>query len=284
MNDVTKLCGVPTGYEVFVLDKILKKKPCVLYIVRDEGRLQFIQDTLSFILPNIPILSFPSWDTVPYDRVSMSPDIEGVRVDTLSHLAQREFKKGIVLTTVSAIMQRVPEPAFFRDACLTLADGDVISFDMLKSFLSKNGYKNTSSVMETGEFAIRGGLVDLWPAGFLSPVRIDFFGDEVDSIRSFDAITQRSGSKVDTLCLKPMREFTLNDHSVSLFRSRYRDMFSAGREDALYESVSNNRYVQGLEHFLPLFHDKMATLFDYIGDFTVITDFQIDKAIGARFV
>ena len=283
MNDVTKLCGVPTGYEVFVLDKILKKKPCVLYIVRDEGRLQFIQDTLSFILPNIPILSFPSWDTVPYDRVSMSPDIEGVRVDTLSHLAQREFKKGIVLTTVSAIMQRVPEPAFFRNACLTLADGDVISFDMLKSFLSKNGYKNTSSVMETGEFAIRGGLVDLWPAGFLSPVRIDFFGDEVDSIRSFDAITQRSGSKVDTLCLKPMREFTLNDHSVSLFRSRYRDMFSAGREDALYESVSNNRYVQGLEHFLPLFHDKMATLFDYIGDFTVITDFQIDKAIGARF-
>lgn len=282
MNNITKLCGIPVGYEACVFEKILKKNPCVLYIVRDEARLQSLKDLFSLILPTIPILSFPSWDTVPYDRVAMSPDIEGTRIDTLSHLAQGGLTKGIVLTTAAAIMQRVPERTFFKESSLTLKEGDTISFDALKTFLSKNGYKNTSSVMETGEYAIRGGLVDLWPAGFTSPLRIDFFGDEVDSIRQFDAITQRSGSKVEKLSLKPMREFALNDQSISLFRSRYRDMFGVGREDTLYESVSHGRYTQGLEHFLPLFHDKMETLFDYVPDFTVVSDYGLAEALNAR--
>ncbi len=282
MNDITKLCGIPVGYETFALNEVLKKKTCVLYIVRDENRLQFMQNILSLIMPNLTVLSFPAWDTVPYDRVAMSPDIEGIRIDTLSHLAQGGLTKGIVLTTASAIMQRVPERTFFKESSLMLKEGDTISFDTLTAFLSKNGYKNTSSVMETGEYAIRGGLVDLWPAGFSSPIRIDFFGDEVDSIRLFDAVTQRSGAKVDKLSLKPMREFALNDQSISLFRSRYRDMFGAGREDTLYESVSHGRYTQGLEHFLPLFHDKLETLFDYVPDFSVVSDYGLAEALTAR--
>jgi len=282
MTDIIKLCSVISGSEAIILDKILKKNPCVLYIVRDDTRLRFIQNVLSLVLPNTHVLSFPAWDTVPYDRVSMSPDIEGIRIDTLSCLATGGFQKGIVLTTASAMMQRVPEPAFFKEASLILKEGDTISFDTLKNFLIKNGYKSTSSVMETGEFAIRGGLVDLWPAGFSLPIRIDFFGDEIDSMRQFDAITQRSGSKVEELSLKPMREFTLNEEAITLFRSRYRDMFSAGREDALYESVSSGRYMQGMEHFLPLFHKKMATVFDYTQTFTIVTDYGLTDTIKAR--
>ena len=282
MSKITKFCGVPIGYEVFALSDVLKKNPCILYIVRDETRLQFIQNILSLIRPDLIVLSFPAWDTVPYDRVVMSADIEGMRIDTLSRLAQGIPQKVLVLTTASAIMQRVPDPTFFKDASLTLKEGDILSFDTLKTFLVKNGYKSTSSVMETGEFAIRGGLVDLWPAGFSSPVRIDFFGDEVDSIRLFDAITQRSGLKVEDLSLKPIREFSLNENAISLFRSRYRDMFSAGREDALYEAVSNGRYMQGMEHFLPLFHEKMATLFDYVPDCLVVSDYGLNDAIEAR--
>ena len=282
MNDIIKLCGVPVGYEAFTFMNVLKKHTSLLYIVRDETRLQFIQSILSLIMPDLTVLSFPAWDTVPYDRVSMSSDIEGIRIDTLSRLAQGNLTKGIVLTTAAALMQRVPEQVFFKSTSLTIKEGDVISFDVLKTFLFQNGYKNTSSVMETGEYAVRGGLVDLWPAGFNTPVRIDFFGDEVDSIRLFDAITQRSGSKIESLSLKPIREFLLNDGTISLFRSRYRDMFGAGREDALYEAVSSGRYVQGMEHFLPLFHEKMATLLDYVSDFSVVLDDGLQDAINAR--
>ncbi|MBR5130265.1 MAG: transcription-repair coupling factor [Alphaproteobacteria bacterium] len=278
-----KLCGVPTGYEVFVLERLLKKNSSLLYLVRDEARLSFLHDILSLVMPHVKVLSFPAWDTVPYDRVSMSADIEGIRIETLSWLASYDKKTPvIVLVTTSAVMQRVPEIQFFKDSSLSLKEGDTIAFDVLKTFLSKNGYKNTSSVLETGEYAIRGGLIDLWPAGFSSPVRIDFFGDEVDTIRSFDAITQRSGSKLETLSLKPMREFSYNEHAISLFRSKYRDMFGVGREDTLYEAVSNGRYIQGVEHFLPLFHERMVSFFDYVQDFTVISDFGLNDALQAR--
>ena len=284
-NSVQKLCGIPYGYEAFTLIEIIKKTPHLLHIVQDDVRLQFLSDCLSLIAPDVCVLVFPAWDTVPYDRVSPAPDVTGCRVDTLAQLSLKRDENipVIVLATASAVMQRIAPISFFKDASLSLKEGDIYSFETLKMFLAKNGYVHVNTVMETGEFAVRGGIIDLFPAGFQTPVRIDFFGDEIDSIKTFDAITQRTSSVIKEISLKPMGEFSLNETSISLFRSRYRELFNAGREDVLYEAVSNGRYMQGMEHFLPLFHEKMETIFDYIPDFTVSVDFQISEAFKARY-
>ncbi len=285
INSIQKLCGVVSGYEAFVLVDMIKKTPKILHIVRDDIRLQFLSDRLNLIAPEVRVLIFPTWDTVPYDRVSPAPDITGRRIDTLSQLSieTNDNLPIIVLATAASVMQRVAPVSFFKNASLSLKEGQMYPFETLKAFLSKNGYVHTNTVMETGEFAVRGGIIDLFPAGFSSPVRIDFFGDEIDSIKSFDVITQRSSVEMKDISLKPMGEFSLNENSISLFRSRYRELFDAGLEDVLYEAVSNGRYMQGIEHFLPLFHEKTQTIFDYTPNFAVSVDFQISEAFKVRY-
>lgn len=282
---LTKLSGIPVGFEPFVIKELAQNHPQILYLVQDDVRLHFIEEVLRFIAPSLEILPFPAWDTVPYDRVAPASDIEGIRIETLSRLAIKPApdKRQIILAPVAAVMQKVPEPAFFATRSLAVGEGDTLSFDKLKSYLVANGYNHTNTVMETGEYAVRGGLIDLFPAGFSAPVRIDFFGDEVDSIKYFDPITQRSSSAVKSIVLKPMSEFTLDEKSVSLFRSRYRELFGAGREDALYAAVSEGRYIQGLEHFLPLLHEKMVSLFEYVPNAFVCMDFQISALFEARY-
>ena len=282
IENKTILSGIPQGYEALVLKRLMGQNKPILYILPNETKLNFIQDTLRIMIPDVEVHSFSAWDTVPYDRTAPAPEIVGKRIDTLVQLIQKKSSPFILLTTVSAILQRVPPASFFKDSILELMVGKSISFSDLKSFLLKNGYRHSDMVMESGDFAIRGGIIDIYPAGFEKPVRIDFFDDEIDTIKFFDPISQRTNKDLKQVVIKPMSEFVLTPDTISLFRSQYRELFEKRSDDAFYQAVSEGRYIQGLEHFLPLFHQHMSPLWEYISDATVVLDFQTPDAFASR--
>ena len=280
MSQPQRLSGIPVGFEPLTVRRLIQKHPILLWVVPNETRLAFVADCMKLMAPDIPVLPFPAWDTVPYDRVAPRPEIVGRRIDTLSRLLNRSEKESVVvLTTVSAITQMVPPPGFWQNGILSLRVGDSVPFETLTSFLVKNGYHATDTVMETGEFAVRGGLIDIFPGGSDTPFRVDLFGDEIDSIRRFDPATQRTTASADDISLKPMAEFNLSPESISLFRSRYRTLFDKKSDDVFYESVSEGRYTQGLEHFLPLFHAELVPMWAYLPNAAVILDFQTPDAL-----
>lgn len=279
------LSGVPEGYEAFVLKDFTKNNKAHLHICSNEVNRRRIEEILRVVAPDIEILSYPAWDTVPYDRAAPQSDITGQRIETLNRLITRlpdEKKSAIVLTSVGAVLQRTPPPSFFENSVMSVTVGQTVSFEKLLNFLNSNGYIRTDTVMQTGEYAVRGGLIDLFPAGFERPVRIDFFGDEVDTIKFFDCVTQRSGGQIKNISVKPVHEFLLNEETITKFRTNYRTLFGVGAGDSFYEAVSDGRYIQGIEHFLPLFYDQTATLFDYAQEMSVSLEFQTLSFIKSK--
>ncbi|MDY6407117.1 MAG: transcription-repair coupling factor [Pseudomonadota bacterium] len=277
-----RLGGVPSGYEAFVLKKLFSLKKSILYIVPNETKLSFVREILRLVAPHFPVLTFLTWDTVPYDRTAPATEIIGERIDTLSQLINPKAPV-ILLTTASATLQRVPPPDYFQNTVLELSLHKTVSFDRIQTFLARHGYHLTNTVMESGDFAVRGGLIDIFPAGSDMPVRVDFFGDEVDSLKSFDVLTQRTVKDIPSLILKPISEFLLTPESISLFRSRYRELFEVAPNDTFYESVTNGRYIQGLEHFLPLFHKRMVPIWDYLSNYITVLDYQTPDAFLSRW-
>src|SRR6266702_3690738 len=225
---------------------------------------------LGFFHPGLTQLTFPAWDCLPYDRVSPNGEITSRRIDTLTRLAGGEDKRPlVVLTTVNALVQRVPPRRLFDGRVLTLGQGGRIPLDRLQGFFRNNGYFRTDTVREPGEFAVRGGIVDLFPAGAVQPIRLDFFGDTLESLRSFDPLTQRSTGALDRFVLRPVSEILLDDDAV-------------GSDDPLYESVSAGRRQAGMEHWLPFYYESLETLFDYLPDAAVSFDYQAAEARAHR--
>ncbi len=201
-------------------------------------------------------MQFPAWDCQPYDRVSPHGGILAQRLTTLARLSRLagSEKPLIVLTTVNAIVQRVPARETIAAQALSVAPGHVVPMDSIVSWLEHNGYNRSSTVREPGEYAVRGGILDLFPAGLDQPVRFDFFGDTLESIRSFDAETQRTHLDMRSLDLVPISEFQLVTETIRRFRMGYVAAFGAPeRDDPLYEAVSEGRRHPGMEHWLPLF-------------------------------
>ena len=277
-----RFSGVPSGFEPFVFKKLFREKNVIIHIAQNEKRLRFLAELSQNLFPEQKILIFPAWDTVPYDRVTPAPDIIGQQIDTLTQIASSKLKKTLILTTVSAWMQLLPPVDFFKNTALSVKVGDEISFETLIQFLNANGYQNSDVVMESGEYAVRGGLLDVFPAGSDTPVRLDFFGDEVESIRIFDALSQRTVKKIDNFEIKPNRLFKLTPETKECFRTHYRELFGEVREDPFYQAVSEERYVQGLEHFLPLFYEKMVHLMEYIPEATITLDPQFFQSFDAK--
>ena len=190
----------------------------------------------------------------------------------------------LLLTTVNAIPQRVPPAGYFNARSKVLVAGDSTGPARLCEFLTGQGYLRTDTVRETGEFALRGGILDIFPPGREMPVRLDFFGDELETIRGFDAATQRSGASMDQLVLRPVSEFQLDEAAVERFRTGYRAAFGAmASRDALYESVSAARMHPGVEHWLPLFHEELGLLTDYCPGWQIVLDHEADAAVSARY-
>jgi transcription-repair coupling factor (superfamily II helicase) len=276
--------GAPEGVDAILLARRAREAyGAVLHIARDEMRLGALADLLSFFAPDIPLLRFPGWDCLPYDRASPGHAVIAERVATLSALLTPPAGPFIVLTSAAAVTQRVPPSSVFANASLTLREGGIIQPEKLSAFLVARGYNRTDTVMEPGEFSWRGGIVDIFPSGEADPVRLDLFGDTIDTIRVFNPETQRSTGKTAEFSLRPLSEVPMDAENISLFRESYRDRFGlAASQDTLYVTVSEGRRCLGLEHFAPLFFSGMATLADYLPGAAICLDHQIDEVFAAR--
>lgn len=243
----------------------------ILVITPDTITANRLEDELRFYCSgqqNLPILHFPDWETLPYDIFSPHQDIISERLATLYQLPRLEH--GVLIVPVSTLMQRLAPREYLETHGLLVATGDRLHLETWRKQLEKGGYRCVSQVMEHGEVAFRGSLIDLFPMGSRVPYRIDLFDDEVDSLRSFDPETQRSSEQVEQIRLLPAREFPLTEETITQFRKNYRSTFSGDPQRSLiYREVSEGTLPPGIEYYLPLFFDRTDTLFDYLPENTL---------------
>ena len=290
---VLNLAGVADGAEALVVADLARavaagaKPPAisVAVVCRDGSRMAALSRALSFFAPEIEVLEFPAWDCLPYDRVSPHPAMVAQRMMTLARLARVTGRAhpAVLLTTINAVLQRVPERGLIAKQSLSAAPGNVLPMAGITQWLELNGFNRAATVREAGDYAVRGGIVDLFAPGRDAPVRLDFFGDTLETIRSFDPETQRTTEELRALDLVPMAEFQLTSDTIRLFRTGYVAAFGAAEpDDVLYEAVSEGRRHAGMEHWLPLFHRQMETLFDYIPTSPIVTEPLAEEAARER--
>ncbi len=284
MSKFTILAGAPEGYDALVIAEAVSKNAGLhLHIARDELRAAALAEALQFFAPKVPLLIFPGWDCLPYDRVSPKAEVAAERMATLAALTGKVKGPCVVIATVSAALQRVPPRSAIESASFRAAKGASVKRVELLAFLERNGFVAASSVVEPGDFAVRGGIVDIFPPGVEMPYRLDFFGDTVETIRRFEAENQTSVGEVTEVTLTPVSEVPLDKSSIQRFRSGYIAAFGAVLgDDPLYEAVSAGRKHAGMEHWLPLFHERLETLFDYTGEAPVTLDHQAEESHAAR--
>ncbi|MEM6587917.1 MAG: transcription-repair coupling factor [Pseudomonadota bacterium] len=276
--------GAPEGFDASLVLKEMARGGAVIHVARDDKRMAQMSDALAFFAPDCPVLRFPGWDCLPYDRVSPNADISAARMATLAGLTHGAPKSFVLLTTLNAATQRVPARSILEGASFTAEVDRQIDEDALRAFLVRMGFVQSPTVTEPGDYAIRGGIIDIFPPGESGPVRLDLFGDVLDGIRRFDPATQRTTEKLDRIELAPVSEVILDEASIRRFRQNYRIEFgAAGSDDPLYEAVSAGRKQAGIEHWLPFFHEKLETLFDYLPGASVTLDHQTTASRDARW-
>lgn len=243
----------------------------VLVITADMAAAQKLEYSLRFYMAeqDISILQFPDWETLPYDIFSPHQDIISERLTTLSRLPS--LTKGILIAPIQTLMHRIAPKNYLDAFCLSLKLEQQFDLDDMRLRLEHSGYNCVSSVMEHGEFAVRGSLFDLFPMGSKHPYRIELFDDEIESIRTFDPETQLSIEKVENINLLPAREFPLNKDAITQFRNAFRARFEGDPQKAnVYRDVSNGLASPGIEYYLPLFFEETISLFDYLPDSTLL--------------
>ncbi|TGD96779.1 transcription-repair coupling factor [Methylobacterium nonmethylotrophicum] len=292
-GDSATLARVPDGFDALVvadlaraLSQVAEGPAVLVHVARDGTRSAAFASALAFVAPEIEVMSVPAWDCQPYDRVSPNAAIAAQRMTALSRLARTRSsaeKPRIVLTTVNALVQRVPPKSRIAVETFSAAPGNALDTDQIVAWLEANGFLRTGTVRDTGEYAVRGGIIDLSPPGLANPVRLDFFGDTLESIRAFDPETQRTIGQLRALDLVPMSEVQLTTETIRRFRQGYVTAFGAAtRDDRLYETISEGRRYAGLEHWMPLFYDHLDTLFDYLAGVPLVLDHQVDDAVAER--
>ena len=268
------LVGAPEGFDALVVADLAKAhKGLTVFVARDGPRARDFAAALSFFDPKLEPLHIPSWDCLPYDRTGPSPGVAAERMSALSLLARRPASDTdplVVIITVPALLQRVPPKAAIAKASYLAKAGQDVAVADLERYFAVNGYVRASTVSERGEFAIRGGVIDVYPPTAAEPVRLDLFGDTLESIRAFDPETQRSTRQLKSVDLLPVSEVLIDKESIARFRSGYVAAFGAVSDDPLYDVVSEGGRRAGMEHFLPLFYDRLDTLFDYVGEGALI--------------
>ncbi|MDK4714039.1 transcription-repair coupling factor [Rhizobium sp. CNPSo 4039] len=276
---------VPAGLEPFLIAEMAKAGQPIAYVMSDGQHMADVEQMLGFIAPEIPVLTLPAWDCLPYDRVSPSSDTSARRLAALSGLIAHHRKPhaAIVLVTVNAMLQKVAPQDIIESLAFSARPGNQVRMDDIAARLERNGFDRVATVREVGEYAVRGGILDVFVPGTEEPVRLDFFGDTLESIRSFDPASQRTTGQVRSLDLNPMSEVTLTPDTISRFRKNYLSAFGAAtRDDALYLAVSEGRRYAGMEHWLPLFYEKLETVFDYLKGFRLVTDHTVREAAEER--
>lgn len=284
---IKTLSSAADGSEAFVIKELLSSSQRdILFIAADGGALEQAASVLRCIAPAAEVLTFPAWDTVPYDRISPNANIIAERVDVLAQLAAQPSgkKPRVIVTSAGAVMQKLPPKKIFLNSVKAVKVGGELSFDNFLHYASINGYTRVEQVMEPGEYAVRGDILDIFPVGTNEPLRIDLFGDEVEKIRTFDVLTQRTTGEKTHYTFQAAGEVVLDENTVKSFRSRYREAFGAAcKDDEIYEAVSNSRKYMGMENWLPFFYeDALPSLFDYLPGAAVILGRNVEAAVRAK--
>ncbi len=247
-----------------------------VFIAPDDAAMRSVTDAAHFFAPELEVIEFPAWDSLPYDRASPALTVSARRLAALHRLQASNVKTQLVVTTANAVLQRVLTPFRIRESVREFKPGMEIGRESLAALLQRQGYSRTDTVIDKGEYAVRGSIVDVFPSGMDQALRLDFFGDELESLRSFDPSTQMSTGRLDSHLLLPASEALLDEGSIKRFRTRYREMFGANAtQDPLYEAISEGRRLAGVEHWLPLFEDRLVSVFDHLGDNDLVV---IDQA------
>jgi transcription-repair coupling factor (superfamily II helicase) len=278
------LSGVPFGHHARVLAELAQRaRPNpVLYVAADDVAAAMTENLLRFFDPHVEILSIPAWDCLPYDRVGPGAGVVAERVQALCRLLEPAKAARVVIATAHAVIQKVPPPGAFTGHAFTLAKGQALDQEKFRGFLAQNGYARVETVREAGEYAIRGSIIDVFPSGAAQPLRIDLFGEEVESIRSFDPGSQRSNTPQERADFLPVSEILLDDKAIQRFRSGWREQFGLGSGDPLYESVSEGRKYPGMEHWLPLYYEKLVPLTSYMEKAVMVLDASVPEVLKAR--
>lgn len=279
------LSSVPNGYDAFVLAEIAKSsKTDILYIVSNGRMLEQTANTLRFIYPELEILKFPAWDTVPFDRVSPNSNILSQRIKTLSSILRQPTGKRIIITSIGAAIQKLPPKKIFLNTQKTFKIGGKLNFNDFIHYAAINGYNKVEQVMESGEYAVRGDIIDIFPTGSEQPLRIDLFDDEIEKIRTFNPLNQRTSGTLEEYSFYVANEVVLDQNTIKNFRTAYREAFgNDGIKDEIYESVSNGKKYAGMENWLPFFYeDGLPTIFDYLPMANVILGNDYTEALKAK--
>ncbi len=285
------LAGVPAGFLPWLLADLARAAGAAtstgraVYIASDDVLMRAVVESAHYFAPELEVLHFPAWDCLPYDRSSPGLRASAERLAALHRLQGKQTAPQLLVTTLDAVAQRTLTPFRVRQLVARLAPGERIERDQLGALLQANGYVRSDTVADQGEYAVRGGLVDLWPSGETHALRLDFFGDEIESVRQFDPQDQRTIGRVDGFTLLPASEALLDEESIKRFRGRYRETFGAtATGDPLYQAVSDGRRLAGMEHWLPLFEERLESLFDHLGPNDIILrDSGVAGAADARF-
>ncbi|HWQ95252.1 MAG TPA: transcription-repair coupling factor, partial [Gammaproteobacteria bacterium] len=257
----------------------------LLVVTEDTLAAQRLEYELRFYIganPSLPVLSFPDWETLPYDNFSPHQDIVSQRLEALYRLPG--LQRGVLIVPLTTLMLRLVPQNYLTANSLLLEVGERLDLTALRKRLESSGYQYVSQVMEHGEFAVRGGLVDLFPMGAAQPYRVDLLDDQVDTIRTFDTETQRTTATVKHIRLLPAREFPLNDEGIARFRQTWRAHFEGDpQRSPLYRDVSKGLAPPGVEYYLPLFFEHMTTLFDYLPSSSLVMVSEGVEAAAERF-
>lgn len=275
------LASIARGAQPLVMADLARAaKGRAVFIAPDEAAMRAVTDAAQYFAPELEVIEFPAWDCLPYDRASPALSVSARRLSALHRLQTPKQGPQLLVTTVNATLQRVLTPFRIRESVRLLKPGMEISRDSLIGLLMRQGYSRTDTVADAGEFAVRGSIFDIYPSGLEAGLRLDFFGDELETLRLFDPNTQRSTGVVTEHLLLPASEALLDEESVKRFRTRYREQFGANAtSDPLYQAVSDGRRLAGMEHWLPMFEERLETLFDHIGsDDLIVSD---NACIGA---
>nr|WP_250131937.1 transcription-repair coupling factor [Stutzerimonas nitrititolerans] len=244
-------------------------KRFTLLLTADSQSAERLKEELAFFAPELPVLHFPDWETLPYDVFSPHQDIISQRIAALYQLP--ELTHGVLVVPITTALHRLAPKRFLLGSSLVLDVGQKLDVEQMRSRLEAAGYRCVDTVYEHGEFAVRGALIDLFPMGSTLPYRIDLFDDEIETLRTFDPENQRSIEKVDSVRLLPAREFPVKKESVTGFRARFRERFDVDfRRCPIYQDLSTGITPAGIEYYLPLFFDETSTLFDYLPEDTQV--------------
>ncbi|MFM7000985.1 MAG: transcription-repair coupling factor, partial [Limnohabitans sp.] len=237
-------------------------------VTSDAADAQRLMDELVFFAPGLRCVMFPDWETLPYDTFSPHQDLISERLATLWRIKQRNHDESadVVLVPATTALYRLAPPSFLAGYTFEFKVKQKLDEAQLKAQLTLAGYSHVSQVVSPGEYAVRGGLIDLFPMGSLVPYRVDLFDDEIDSIRTFDPDSQRSLYPVPEVRLLPGREFPMDEAARGRFRSRWRELLEGDpTKSRIYKDMGNGVATAGIEYYLPLFFEETATVFDYLG-------------------